>query len=65
MRRPKHDLSPKTYQVLLVLNVIVAVCCLVIGGFDLYFHEWTPAACMFIIMVFAIYNCYTFKDRIK
>lgn len=50
---------------LLVLNIIVAVCCLVIGGFDLYFREWVPAACMFIIMAFALYNCYTFKDRIK
>jgi len=64
MRRLKNDLSPKTYRVLFVLNIVVAVCSLVIGFFDVYFKEWVPAACMFIICAFAAYNVYTFKDKL-
>lgn len=65
MKRPKNDLSPKTYKILYYLNIVVSVCCLVIGGIDVYFHEWTGAACMFLIFAFAVYNAYTFKDRIN
>jgi hypothetical protein len=44
---------------------VVSVCCLIIGGFDVYFHEWTGAACMFLIFAFAAYNAYNFQDRFK
>lgn len=59
------DLSPKTYRILFVCNVVVAVCTLVIGGVDVYFKEWVPAACMFVVFAAAAYNVYLFYDKMK
>ena len=63
--KPKSDLSPRTYKLLFILNVVVAACCVIIGGFDVYFHEWVPAVCMYVIFAFAAYNAYLFYDRTK
>jgi len=61
----KQDLSPKTYRILLIVNVVVCVCALVIGVFDVYYSDWIPAACMLIIFVASVYNIYSFYNKLK